>query len=178
MDTLHGWVKDILNLRELLDIPIKLSGRSWTFDPGLQRRGKAWKHQFRGHLLVFRACVCVLSHFSHVRLFTSPWTVALQALLSKGFSRQEYQSGLPCPPPGGLPNPGIELMSLVSLPLAGGFFTTHAIWEAHLKPEMEQSWQGKECGHEDTQASRNWEDGVPHWVYAFAKDHLLLRDWN
>ena len=38
----------------------------------------------------------------------TPWTVAHQAPLSMGFSRQEYWSGLPCPPPGDLPNPGIE----------------------------------------------------------------------
>ena len=47
-------------------------------------------------------CVCMLSCFSHVWFFATPWTVACQALLSLGFSRQEYWSGLPCPPPGGL----------------------------------------------------------------------------
>ena len=45
---------------------------------------------------------------SHVRLFATPWTVAYQAPLSMGFSRQEYWSGLPFPSPGDLPNPGIE----------------------------------------------------------------------
>ena len=45
---------------------------------------------------------------SPVRLFANPWTVACQALLSIEFSRQEYWSGLPCSPPGDLPNPGIE----------------------------------------------------------------------
>ena len=45
---------------------------------------------------------------SHVRLFVTPWTVAPQAPLSMGFSRQEYWSGLPCPPPRYLPSPGIE----------------------------------------------------------------------
>ena len=44
-----------------------------------------------------------------------PWTVACQAPLSMGFSRQEYWSGLPCPPPGDLPNPGTEPRSLMSL---------------------------------------------------------------
>ena len=53
-------------------------------------------------------CVCMLSHFSHVQLFAMPWTVARQTPLSMGFSRQVYWSGLPCPPPGNLPNPGIE----------------------------------------------------------------------
>ena len=55
----------------------------------------------------------VLSHFSLVQLFMTPWTVAHQAPLSMGFSRQEYWSGLPCPPPGDLPNPGIEPTSPV-----------------------------------------------------------------
>ena len=45
---------------------------------------------------------------SCVRLFVTPWTVARQAPLSMGFSRQEHWSGLPCPPPGDLPDPGIE----------------------------------------------------------------------
>ena len=67
---------------------------------------------------------CVLNHFSHVCLFVTPWTVACQASLSMGFSRQEYWGGLPCSPPGDLPDPGIETVSLKSPALAGGFFTT------------------------------------------------------
>ena len=47
-----------------------------------------------------------------------------------GLSRQEYWSGLPCPPPGDLPDPGIEPTSLTSLALAGGFLTTSITWEA------------------------------------------------
>ena len=50
----------------------------------------------------------MLSRFSHVQLFTILWTIACQAPLSMGFSRQEYWSGLPCPPPGDLPHPGTE----------------------------------------------------------------------
>ena len=50
----------------------------------------------------------MLSRFSHVRLFVTPWIVARQTPLSMGFSRQEYWSGLPCPPPGDLPNPGMN----------------------------------------------------------------------
>ena len=75
-------------------------------------------------------CMCVLSCFSHVQLCATLWTVALQAPLSMGFSWQEYWSGLPCPPPGDLPNPGIEPTSLMSPALAGGFFTTSTTWEA------------------------------------------------
>ena len=73
----------------------------------------------------------MLSHFSHARLFVTLWTVACQAPLSMGFSRQEYQSGLPYPPPEDLPDPGIKPVSLTSPALAGGFFTACATWEAH-----------------------------------------------
>ena len=61
---------------------------------------------------------------SRVRLFATPWTVARQAPLSMGFSRQEYWSGLPFPPPEDLPDPGIEPVSPVSPALAGGFVIT------------------------------------------------------
>ena len=60
---------------------------------------------------------------SRVRLFVTPWTVAHQAPLSMGFSRQEYWGGLPLPPPGDLPDPGIESAPLASPALAEGFFT-------------------------------------------------------
>ena len=59
-------------------------------------------------------CACMLSHFSHVQLFATLWTVALQAPLSMGFSRQEYWNVLPCPPPGAFPDPGIAPLSLRS----------------------------------------------------------------
>ena len=57
---------------------------------------------------------CVLSHFSHVQLFETLWTVACHAPLSIGFSKQEYWSGLACPPPGDLPDPEIEPTSPVA----------------------------------------------------------------
>ena len=72
-------------------------------------------------IIVYTLCTCVLSL---VRLFVTPWIVARQAPLSKGFSRQEYWSGLPFPPPSDLPDPGIKPMSPASPALAGGFFTT------------------------------------------------------
>ena len=65
--------------------------------------------------------VCALSH---VQLSVTPWTVAYQALLCMGFPKQEYWSGVPFPPPGDLPYPGIEPASLASAALAGKFFTT------------------------------------------------------
>ena len=76
------------------------------------------------------ACVWVRSRFSPVWLFETLWTVACQAPLSVGFSRQEYKSGLLCPPPGDLPNPGIEPSSLMPPVLAGRFFTINATQQA------------------------------------------------
>ena len=74
---------------------------------------------------------CVLSHFSCVQLFATPWTVAHQAPLSMGFSWQEYWSGWPCLPPWDLPNSGFEPISLTSPALVDGFFTTSATWGIH-----------------------------------------------
>ena len=72
----------------------------------------------------------MLSHFNHVQLFATPWTVAHQVPLSMGFSRQGFWSGLPCLPPGDLPNPGIKFLSLMCPELAGGFFNTSVTLEA------------------------------------------------
>ena len=66
----------------------------------------------------------MLSGFSCVQFFAIPWTVAHQAPLSMGFSRQEYWCMLPCPPLGDLSDPGIELKALMSPSLAGRLFTT------------------------------------------------------
>ena len=74
---------------------------------------------------------CMLSCFSRVRLFMTLWTVAHQAPLSMGFSRQEYWSGLPCPPQQYLPNTGIKPTSPAlhahSLPLS--------YWESPPTPQ-------------------------------------------
>ena len=83
--------------------------------------------------LINTVLACMLSHFSHIRLFATLWTVARQAPLSIGFSRQEFWSGLPCPPPGDLLKPGIEPESFMSPALAGRFFTSRVTWEAHKK---------------------------------------------
>ena len=88
----------------------------------------AWKTMCIDHYLT----LCVLSHFSSVCLFVTLWAVAWQPPLSMGFSRQEYWSGVSCPPPGDLPHPGTESVSLRSSALAGRFFTTSNTWEAHL----------------------------------------------
>ena len=83
-------------------------------------------HSFRevsGHASVIR-------YFSRVWLFTTLQTIARQALLSIGFSRQECWSELLCPPPGNLPDPRMKPASYLSPALAGGFFTSSTSWEA------------------------------------------------
>ena len=66
--------------------------------------GREQEQDRRGHGQRFTAVLTVLRC---VQLFVAPWTVACQASLSMGFPREEYWSGLPCPPPGALPDPGI-----------------------------------------------------------------------
>ena len=66
----------------------------------------------------------MLSHLSRVQLFVTPWTVAHQAPVSMGVSRQEHWSGLPFPPPGDLPDPGAEPAPPVSPVSASRLFTT------------------------------------------------------
>ena len=83
--------------------------------------------KYAGGLLSLVACM--LSRFSHVWLYATLWTVARQALLSRNqnsseFSRQEYWSGLLCPPPGDLPDPRTEPASLAPPALAGRLFST------------------------------------------------------
>ena len=73
--------------------------------------------------------MCILNYFGHVWLFAILWTKACPAPLSMRYSRQESWSGLPCPLPGDLPDPGIKPMSFMSPELASGFFTTSANWE-------------------------------------------------
>ena len=87
-----------------------------------------WRHS----VFLWAAC----SHFGRVRLSVTLRTVAHQALLSMGFSRQEQWSGpeywRPFPLPGNLPDSGIEPPSLTFPVLAGGFFTTSTTWEAPI----------------------------------------------
>ena len=78
----------------------------------------------------------VLSCFCHVLLCATLWTVAHQVLLSMGFSRQEYYSGLPCPPVGDLPDPGIKPTSLTFPALAGRYITTTWLLVAQSCPTL------------------------------------------
>ena len=74
----------------------------------------------------------MLGHFSRVQLFGTQWTVACQAPLSMGFSRQEHWSGLPGSPMGDLPDPGSKTTSLCLLPLQAGSLPRVPL----RKPEM------------------------------------------
>ena len=77
------------------------------------------KNSLKTYISTYKFYIC----FSHVQLFATLWTIDCQAPLSMGFSRQESWSELPFPPPGNLPDPGIEPKSLMSPALAGGFST-------------------------------------------------------
>ena len=112
----------------------------WTEEPTVQGVAKirTRQKQFGTHLraslaIILIPCLInfmymwVLSCFYCVQLLATLWTVACQAPLSKGFSRQECWSGLPCLPPGDLPDPEIELVSPLSPALAVGFFTTSTV---------------------------------------------------
>ena len=111
--------------------------------------------QSRTWLKQLRAAAAAAQTLSHVQLFMNPWTVAHQGSLSMGFSRQEYWSGLSCPPPRDLPDPGIKPASLMSPALAGRFFTTSATWEASLvymcinkqKNQTQNMWADNLCSH-------------------------------
>ena len=80
----------------------------------LNRIPCAIQYVLANYLFYICCCHCLVD-----KLFATPWTVACQAPLSMIFSRQEHWSGLPFPPPGELPNPGIKLMSLEYLALEG-----------------------------------------------------------
>ena len=91
----------------------------------------------------------MLSHFSHVQLLATLWTVALRAPLYMGFFRQEYWSGLPFLLPGDLPDPGMEPMFPVSATMTGGFFTSRHQRSPpfYLQPNKKQR---EVCFHNNT----------------------------
>ena len=95
----------------------------WTVSQGLLVLAEIIQGFSCGELLLL-----LFNHFSRVRLCATPRTAARQAPLSMGFSRQEYWSGLPCPPPGDLPDPGIE--PRVSC-VACRFLTAEPLWRAY-----------------------------------------------
>ena len=111
--------------------------------------------------------VVVVSHFSHVCFCATLWNVACRASLSLGSSKQEYWSGLPFPPPGDLPDPGIKPTSLMSPVLACGFFTTSATWEA-----LTNQWRS-----EVKSLSRVWLLATP-WTVAYQAPPSMGFSWQ
>ena len=111
---LFKWVSSSHEVAKVLEFQLQHQSYQWTPRTDLLWDGLVW---------------CVLNCFSRVQPCVTLWTIARQAPLSMGFSRLEPWSGLPCPPPGDLPDPGIEPASLMSPALAGGFFTASASWE-------------------------------------------------
>ena len=85
----------------------------------------------------------VLSWFSWIQLFVTLWTIACQVALSTGFSRQEYCSGLPCPPPGDLPHPGITSPALQAdsllLSHGGSPEIGYGVWKKKKKESVPES---------------------------------------
>ena len=137
----------------MLQVPYRQSSTSVSVNPWIRRSSytiipvcsvsllclperKHWAAPSLLCLFSSSSLLCVLSCFSHVWLFATPWTVAPQAPPSMEFSRQEYWSGLPCSPSGELPDPGIEPRLLCLPALAGKFFTTIATWEAPHSPHL------------------------------------------
>ena len=120
-------------------------------------------------------CMCVLSGFSNVQLCVTLWTIACQAPLSMGFSRQEYWSGLPFPSPGDLPHPGIEPRSPPLQADAGRGFN-----EAE-----EPTWPLLQCKHYSSSTQRNMNLFCPehgaHWKVVIGLQRSLLamlRAWT
>ena len=108
---------------ELLSLHSYACANFQGYWPGSDADISAYQEGNTGQKIV---CVCVCVCTAGSDSLWPPWTVAHQAPLSMGFSRQEYWSGLPCPSPGDLSNPGIKAASLVFPALAGGLFTTSA----------------------------------------------------
>ena len=125
--------------------------------------------------------MCVLSHFSHVWLWAALWTVAHQAPLSMGFSRQESWNRFPCPPPGDLPNPGIDPSFLLSLLLTGRFFITNAIWEAKviIQSLSLTIFDSLDCSPPDSSVHKDFQARKLEWVtISFFRGSSWIRNWT
>ena len=118
----------------------------------------------RVDFMLYEFNACILNRVQH---FATPWTVACQAPLSMEFSRQEYWSGLPCPPPGDPPNSGIKSASLAFPALTGKFFTTMPpgkplIWILYAKFFVKKKRDGpsyrlRTASNSPTIHSNSWE---------------------
>ena len=121
-------------------------------------------------------CLCAMLRCFHcIILFVTPWTVAHQAPLSMGFSRQEYWSELPCPPPWDLSDAEIGPMFLASPALASGFLTTGATREAPgcLQVSGTQCCERVKrcCHHLPRRGGRPWRSSQP------GRHHQVVQAW-
>ena len=123
--------KFMFTLKPVHECSQELYCKSENLEPVCMSFNGQWLYQLWNIYILEYLLACLLSCFSHVQLFVTLWTIACQVPLTIEFSRQEYWSGLPCPPPCDLSDPGIGPMSLSSLALAGGFFTTSPTWVAY-----------------------------------------------
>ena len=154
----------------------KLASLVWVYQP-------VWLHPL-GHCTPFPlsvcvcvcVCVCACTHrLSPVRLFVTPWTIAHQAPLSMGFPRQEYWSGLPFPSSENLPEPGTEMVSLVSPALSGRFFTTVLPGKPKSREGISIKLKVQVTPHFLTHMlTVRWELGLPSVILSFT--NLALRE--
>ena len=144
------------NLLLLLHPPVKVS-----ISFGIMTEQKVQSHKQGYYIKLLNFVWLYIYIYTHIHTYTYMRAKVLQscsalcntmecipqAPLSMGFSRQEYCSGLVCPPPGDLPGPGIKSMSPMSLAFAGRFFTTSATWDAHIyiyiytHKQIHMAWQ-------------------------------------
>ena len=129
--TTGSWVSPLLAGARKTREPVHLWSVSKTI-ASMASFTSSWIPKFR--------LQCVLSCFSCVWPFVTPWTASHQVPLSMGFSRQEYWSGLSFPAPGALPHQGTEPASLMSAALAGSLFTISTTWEAPLDKLKYWEW--------------------------------------
>ena len=129
---------------------------------------------------------CMLSRFRHVWLCATPWTVPRQAPLSLGFSRREYWSGLPFSSPEDLPNPGIELASLISPELQASPLSL-STWETLVAGLIMKLTQDRLTGEKETLNSCTWQShkmGPKTWpkqatfILIRQRDNAFVRNWQ
>ena len=125
-----GLRRDILSLLSFLCLLTGHWGQSWSWGICVKDGRHEWLVEWTTHSPHIMGMSLHAKSLSHVRLSATLWTIARQAPLPMGFSRQEYWRGLPCPPPGDLSDPGIKPRLFTSPALAGRFFTTSTTWEA------------------------------------------------
>ena len=101
----RGWINKSCNTQRAKNKTAVKENRNYSSKIDMN---DSQKQRWADQTIILIPNICMLGHFSHVWLFAAPWTVACQAPLSMGFSRQEYRSGLPFSSPGDLPDPGIE----------------------------------------------------------------------